>query len=90
MIKNGEREQETAISYLFETYFNYVYTGAKKYKISVDEAQDVYSDAIIAVRNHIIQDRFHVYRRNKPVIYHADGQVLFYKRFCNKTITLEV
>ena len=58
MIKNGERDQETAISYLFEAHFNYVYTGAKKYKISVDEAQDVYSDAIIAVRNHIIQDRF--------------------------------
>ncbi|MCB0835574.1 MAG: sigma-70 family RNA polymerase sigma factor [Bacteroidetes bacterium] len=58
MIKNGEREQETAISYLYEAYYNFVFTGSKKNKISIEEAQDVYSDAIITFRNHVLQDRY--------------------------------
>lgn len=57
-IRAGGAERERSINRLFDYYASWVLGGKKTYRLSLEEAKDAYSDAIISVSLHIQSGQF--------------------------------
>ena len=57
-IKAGGKQQEICIEQIYRQFFGFVHKAALKHSMTIDELKDVYTDAIIVFRDHIINGKF--------------------------------
>lgn len=78
-IKAGGSEAQRVTNHLYDRYAGLIYDGIKKYRLSEEDAVDVYADAIIAVGLQIQQDKFRGDSKLKTYLFRV-----FYNRCLNK------
>jgi len=54
----GGSQRQKYTNYLYDRYHRYIYTGIKKYKISLEQAQEAFADALIGVCKQIDNQKF--------------------------------